>query len=332
MQSALNIATYNVGLPFDYRNVLLRTGQNSHSSKIKNQYALIKQLYDAAVTKFFAQEESKRIWWQHPEFQVTPEEKTVFMQDRSETIKEVCQKIFAGNDIALLQEIENKETLDLVKSTMPADYEISVAGNPEEKLDTAVVWNGKRFMKLPSIETAAKDRKVTIVALKELNSDKVIKVASVHVPGYTIVAPAKEMKAGEEFLGGDKLIQTTLDQMKQGEPADLSIVGGDFNSEYKPDYIKGRDLDLAQRRFKLLEDEGFKYAHNIFKTGFNKDLNKTHPDTQGACALDHVLTKSKLNSNITISQRFAETQKYPFDDVTKNPSDHSPLFYTINDL
>ena len=133
------------------------------------------------------------------EFQVTPEEKTVLMQDRSETIKEVCKKIFAGNDIALLQEIETKETLDLVKSSMPADYEISVAGNPEEKLDTAVVWNGKRFIKLPSNESAAKDRKVTIVALKELNSDKVIKVASMHVPGYNIVNPAKEMKPGIKY-------------------------------------------------------------------------------------------------------------------------------------
>ena len=43
------------------------------------------------------------------------------------------------------------------------------------------------------------------------------------------------------------------------------------------------------------------------------------------------MVKSR-HANVNIAQRIEETAKYPFDDVTKNPSDHSPIFYTLSDI
>jgi endonuclease/exonuclease/phosphatase family metal-dependent hydrolase len=325
----IKLASYNVSVLYDSRNVLLRTGKNSTSESVREQYTKIKEIYDANVIKF--EQQAEQIWWKHPYFQVSEGEQPLFLPNRNEAMKNICKNIFQNNDIVLLQEIETKDTLELIKGCLPEGCKLIFSGD-EKKLDTAIVWNSKRFEWLTKSDL--EERKVAMVTLKDLNSGKIITAASVHVPGYNIMAPKKEMKANEIYLSGDQLIHTTLKQMQlKAHDADLSIVGGDFNGEYESEFLKSKEdlegLTLAKRRFKLLEDDGYLYVQNALKTAYNKDLEAEKPAAGGLCTLDHVFLKSKDDLKVSIEQCVEESNKYPTDGVSKNPSDHLPLFYTI---
>jgi hypothetical protein len=325
MTLEFNIATYNLSLLFDTRNIILRTGKDSSSKKVCKQYGVIKEIYDAALKEFEDPSKTKQNWWDHPAFKVTKEEKEAFIADRSEVLKSVCQKIFMHSEIILLQEIETVETLEFIKMLLPRGYDI--AYSKDQKFDTAVIWNSVRFKLLDAGKN--EDRKSTVVTLLEVSSSKIIKVASMHVPGYNLIDPKKDIRT-TQFLGGDKIITDTLAQINSSETLfNLALVGGDFNGEYKPAYLKDFAFELAQRRFKLFKNEGYKHAKNELKTAYNKEIEASNPSTRGLCTLDHLLIKNADMANIQIQQRLDNEFKFPLEDVTKNASDHRPLLFTV---
>src|SRR5262245_13419581 len=105
----LNVSTWNVGEPFDYRNVLLRCGKTSPDENVQRLHASVKQVYDNELAKL---EEKKRLnpdqVFTHrdlPRCRVSPEEAELIGNNRIERIQNICKLLAQKSDIILLQEI-----------------------------------------------------------------------------------------------------------------------------------------------------------------------------------------------------------------------------------
>src|SRR5262249_47951927 len=159
-------------------------------------------------------------------------------------------------DIVLLQEVV--DGVDLVKeifgkSNFEFNYKITQEWNKAWVADSMICWNADKFTRIElegesQVMGRTDERNKTksaIVRLREIATQKIIDIASIHAPGYAITNPTEQNVAN-----GNKSVQLIIDVFKTCvQPSNISIVAGDFNSESNPDYIENQKLLFSQRRF-----------------------------------------------------------------------------------
>ncbi len=331
--SVYNVGSWNSGEPFDYRNVLLRTGASSVNMKVQQLYSQIKPAYDNEMGKL---EERKRLdpngVFSHrdlPRCRVSDAENVFIGDARIEKIQSVCKALSEKCDIVLLQEVIAEEIFQIHK-VMP-DFEYCIAKDIEREkvcVDTLVMWNQKRFNKISPQGAETTQRRSTMVLLQDVTTQKVIQVASLHARGFNIIKPSQGVSEGEN-LAGDQDVVDMLNRANTFDlKADIKIFGGDFNSEYEHLLTTNdRDSILAQRRFKLLEEEGYIYINNSVSTCFNQFLTTKQGREDGLCVLDHLFVKSTDGGEI--QGKHLDEFSYPLEDISVNPSDHRPVIFSI---
>lgn len=328
---------YNIGQGFDFHNLVIRKGSNASDADISSSYNEIKSNYDHAVEGFKKPSDDGKAkdWWKHPDFEPPQASRQTLDPLRKEKLKSVFELMRNNCDIVLLQEVV--EDIELVKTSFGEKFKFSYKMSSEDNrgliADALVCWNKEKFEKIKIIgkkETSQESdercrTRSAIVRLKEIGSNKIFDIASVHAPGYFIKEPTEK-----NVVNGEKAVEliNKVFHLNQDNLADISIVAGDFNSDADPTYYDSVDkLTLSQRRFKLLTDKGFgRVAHNQM-TAYNSDIVKLKMGT-GECALDHIFVKSGKST--------AETEfllegdfHFPLEDPSKNPSDHLPLFFKV---
>jgi len=329
---------YNIGQGFDFHNLVIRNGSKASDECISSSYPEIMKNYDHAVEDFNKPSEhgNAKDWWTHPDF--APPQSSSQMLDplRKEKLKSVFELMRNNCDIILLQEIV--EDVEFVKTSIGENFGFSYKMSSEDNRgrigDALVCWNKEKFEKIKIIgkkETSQESdercrTRSAIVRLREKSTNKIFDVASVHVPGYYIKEPTeKNVVNGENAV---KLLNKVL-LLNKDNPADISIVAGDFNSDANPTYYDSEDkLALSQRRFKLLTDKGFKRVVNNQTTAYNPDIAKLKIGN-GECVLDHIFVKSGKNIASEPQLLLEGDFHFSLEDPSKNPSDHLPLFFKV---
>lgn len=317
----------NMGLLYDYRNVLLRSGATSLLPEVQSQYNAVKTLFEAQKTKYESDAHPK-LWQENPEFHVTDDEKEIIAASRLKKIKAIYKVCQQHCDIVLLQEMEHAQDIELVRQSLNSFA--YVYGQDSNGLSTLVAWNTKRFSKIAPDASVPQLRKATWVTLQDNVTRKILQVASVHLSGYYLMDPQSDFLVNDH-LAGDEQVNNLLSRIGSSTPQpDLSIIAGDFNSEYKPCYHNDKSLALSQRRFTLLENNGFTRFPQEVQTAFNKDVKPIPGRENGLCQLDHLFLRTKeAATHATVKLCIKARYCYPLEDVSKNPSDHKPLFYKI---
>lgn len=327
------VGSWNSGEPFDYRNVLLRTGGSSSELNIQKQYLGIKPLYDAAMAKF---EEKARLnpsaqvnHREHPRCQVSAVEAAFIGENRIEKIKSIWNVLFEVCDFVLLQEVMPEET-PILQSIMPKKFDLCIGKDFEREkycFDTMIAWNAERFTKIAPEGNETTQRKSTIVLLRDNLTQKIVQLTSLHARGFNIADPSQGLKENEVLFSD----QDIVDMLKKGESfeikPDIRIFGGDFNSEYL-NPVATRNHELAQNRFNLMEKQGFIHIENNIPTSFNKAITEIPGRENGLCTLDHLFVQ--CTSDLKISGKHHDDFSFPLERLDVNPSDHRPLLFTVS--
>ncbi len=331
-----HVGCWNIGVPFDYRNVLLRTGATTDDLALRKEYSDLKPIYDQAVLNFEERKKSNvgvpLTHRDEPRCQVSEEQNAIIGSSRITKIKKICKEMFEKCDLILLQEVESD--IALIKDLMPENFDLVYAKDIDKNkvcIDTVVLWNNKKFSKIVPLGTETTLEKSTVVYLLDITIKKIIGVASLHARGFNIAEPQQGLKDTDSAIFSDVGITDMLERFKRYPiMADMTIIGGDFNSEYTPKYLRegSRDYTLATRRFKLLEEQGLEHVENNIPTSFNKDLKGFAKYEDGLVTLDHLFIGSKDRS-IRVSGMHNDQFSYPLENLTHNPSDHRPLIFTI---
>lgn len=326
------VATYNVGQKFDYKQLLIRNGQHSNDLNIQKLYKAIVPAYEKSLEAFNRDTKPNKPYWEHPSFQVTPEDLIAFDKVRIEKLKSVYEIMRETCAIVLLQEVESVSEVNLVKQVFSKNFNWSydVTNNYQNKqvADALIGWNKNIFIKVSDTNTydSLGNIKSTSVILRAIKTHEIIHAASLHAPGFAIKNPTKQ-----NTLAGDKAVLSVIDCFKaslEKYPPHVAFIGGDFNSQFNPKhYSSEEECALSQNRFKILEDEGFWHVPQDKPTAYNKDIAAMN-DGIGSCDLDHLFVNGLAKRNVRELSHFSSN--YPLEDPAKNGSDHRPLFFALD--
>jgi len=338
----INVASFNVGVLYDCKTVLLRTAPNSTDEKTQRTYREISEIHQQAMA-VYNQRENKGEWWEHPDYQVTKEQHPIISELRQQKLKEIFSNtLFPNNEIVFLQEVENLNDIDFVKTQLPENFDFAYGkenitlkdGKQKIAYDTFVCWNKTRLLRVAQDEQKETPfRRATCITLYDTLSKKTFEVASVHFQGFNLLNPKFSPKTDDGFLEGDStvdLLSTIFNEHNELSKADVTIIGGDLNAEYNPDYIQDEEsLKLHTRRFTLLERD-FKRVDIPTKhhTAYNKDLVKIAGHENGLCTIDHFFVKTS-EEDIKAVPNSDLNNASSIEDISMNPSDHRFLSMKI---
>lgn len=169
--------------------------------------------------------------------------------------------------------------------------------------DCAIAWDKEKYVKVNELH---KER-YSVVTLKNLECNKVIRIASAHLSGFDLSDPQEknELMTAPISEKGDKELGELANILTQ-EKADLYILGMDANST----------PDIHPERLQIVENLGFnRFSEESLLTSYNDSVQKQ-------VQLDYVYVKEGIC-------RTLEGFDYPIDQPLLNPSDHKPLMFTI---
>lgn len=320
------VGIWNQGQNCDYRNVGLRSGGNLSDERKRQRWEAVNVLYAKALEHFAAH--GKKAWWEHPRYHVTAREQEILCNDREHRIREIYNHLFAECDIVLLQNVSTPAELRNLRENSAYFFNLvygKEATQWSDGLDTALLYRKERFELLFPEGAESEGSRYTRAVLRDKTTQKVIQCVAVHCTGFDLLNPKSELKYDETRLKGDEEIEHLLMQLETpGTECAATLVAGSFNSEYDPRCDDEEGCRLAKERFSILEREGFGRIETTVESAYSAAISQLSPKGDGLCTLDHLFVRGKGLS----AAFFPELSgMWPLEDVSKNPSEHRPLFF-----
>jgi len=351
--SAVRIATYNMGQEHDTLAKLLRSGATGKTlnPEIEKIYGEFHPLHEAAMHKYHAklssmtEEQKKKVqWYDSPAIKPGPEVSEIINPLRTKKTESIFNFIHENCDVVLLQEV--KKDIEFMEKSLGDKFDFAFETSQDwEKntiTDAVVCWDKSRFVRLEikGEKEISSDVKLKAIAvrLQEISSYRILDIASIHAPGYSLMSPKPNFYAKPKpYLGvlpGNNAVEYALKifALNKGKSSPVTIVAGDFNSESNPTYYNNaEDKDLSQQRFNLLRNKKFSMINHGLQTCYNSDIAKIR-DGNGHCDLDQIFIKKKKTVDAEIHILTEEKYKFELDDVLRHPSDHNPIFFELSNF
>lgn len=312
------IATFNIGKPCDYKNLIIRNGLKSDAdSEIQQLYKKIQPGYDRDLRLFNENPSENKCYKDNPKNFATQDELNIITAKRDACLTKIYKIMAEKCDIVMLQEVTNLNQLQLIKNIFGDSFGWFLESQKDNKscvLDAIVGWRTSVFTPVKCVKGVHPNIKMANAVLYDHSKRLIIQVASLHAKGFSLEKPTED----EVKLGDDLILEASkeIPFIK----SDAVFIGGDFNSEYAaPHHTNEGNLNLTQNRFKILENNGFVHVPQSASTCYNEELNKTTD-------LDHLFLNRKMQ-HLEVEVLSGSEYDFPLENPAKNCSDHKPLFF-----
>ena len=265
-------------------------------------FSLWKEKMDEAITSYkirsvcINDEDIQERIQQHIDQLAPPKEgNESFLDQVNKTRSIMAERIFKyylKQDIICVQEADYIEPHHL-----PDHYNFASSGSLHSI--NGVIWNTHRFQCVEQIGDIL--GRAYLIKLKDLETDKVVLVASGHITGchpYLVV--------GQDSQKGDQEIQTILELMDSQEDVDLKILAMDSN------------VASTHPRLKILKDASYQLDSTNYL-----DSTCSNPNLILNTKIDWILAKPETVDNFKITN--ISLAEIGLNSIETNISDHKPV-------
>lgn len=309
----VHVISYNLGTLRDYKNVI-KLREICNGSLPANSLDIQTAINKACEEEPFVAKPTAEFKIELEDIKKENAERPI--KHKNELRKTIHKIIDQGAEILCLQEVFGNK-LDGKDSILPVHF-----ANQNYDNNCAVAWNMEKFKLMRSdIEEDDRGRFCVFVDLKNIQTNKIIRVASHHLWGYNLQGAQTAQKDNTQFgelAGPIKCLNSILTAVKSCAEVtpDAIILGMDSNAT----------PETSPQHFQTIIDHGFsRDLADTKPTNVNPDLNE-------AVKLDYLIAAPSNGNTVEITKKIPITMKNGTEWTLwnkKNPSDHLPIGATV---